>query len=53
VLSDGIWFLGSFLFGSLTVRFVLDTLVVLVLGGGTFAYYLASLRRPQEAGDVA
>jgi hypothetical protein len=52
VLGDTIWFLGSFLFGSLTARFVLDTLVVLVLGGGTFAYYLSSLR-PREAGDRA
>jgi hypothetical protein len=49
VLTDGIWFLGAFLRGEVTVRFVLDSLVLLGLGGGVFGYYLAGLRTP--AGD--
>jgi hypothetical protein len=44
VLGDGIWFLGAFLRGELTVRFILDSLVLLVLGGGVFAYYLTTIR---------
>lgn len=46
VLTDGIWFLGAFLRGELTVRFGLDSLVLLVLGGGVFGYYLTGLRAP-------
>ena len=45
VLSDGIWFLAAFLQGQLTIRFVLDSLVLLVLGGGVFAYYLSGLQK--------
>ena len=44
VLTDAIWFLEAFLRGSLTIRFVLDSLVLFVLAGGVFTYYLASLR---------
>ena len=44
VLLDGIWFLESLLRGALTVRFVLDSLVLLVLGGGVFVTYLRGLR---------
>jgi len=43
-LGDGIAFLSDFLRGALTMRYVLDTLVVLVLSGGVFAYYLTDLR---------
>jgi hypothetical protein len=46
VLLDAIWFLEALIRGELTVRFVLDTIVLLVLGGGVFAYYLSSLQRP-------
>jgi Domain of unknown function (DUF5671) len=46
VLGDGIWFLNGFLRGELTVRFVLDSLVLLTLGGGVFAYYITTIRRP-------
>ena len=45
VLSDGIWFLAAFLQGQLTIRFVLDSLVLLVLGGGVFTYYLSGLQK--------
>ncbi len=44
VLMDGIWFLNSLLRGELTVKFILDSLVLLVLGGGVFAYYLNGVR---------
>ncbi len=44
VLSDAIWVLEAFLTGTLTVRFVLDSIVVIGLGGGVFAYYPATLR---------
>jgi hypothetical protein len=46
VLMDGIWFLEAFLRGELSVRFVLDSLVLLVLGGGVFSYYLSGMRPP-------
>ncbi|MGD0051748.1 MAG: DUF5671 domain-containing protein [Vulcanimicrobiaceae bacterium] len=45
VLLDGIWFLDTFLSGQLTLHFVLDSLVLLVLGGGVFVTYLSSLQR--------
>jgi hypothetical protein len=46
VLTDAIWVLDAFLTGALTIRFVLDSVVVIGLGGGVFAYYLATLRQP-------
>ena len=48
VLTDGIWFVEALLRGALTVRFVLDSLVLLVLGGGVFSYYLIGLRRTTD-----
>ncbi|HZZ00685.1 MAG TPA: DUF5671 domain-containing protein [Candidatus Baltobacteraceae bacterium] len=48
VLGDAIWFLTSLLRGELTVRFILDSIVLLVLGGGVFAYYLATINPPAE-----
>jgi Domain of unknown function (DUF5671) len=50
VLADAIWFVTSLLRGELTVRFVLDSLVLLVLGGGVFAYYLLTIN-PPPAGE--
>lgn len=44
VLMDGIWFLSAFLRGEITTRFVLDTLVLLLIGGGVFSYYFSGLR---------
>jgi hypothetical protein len=43
-LGDAIVFVGGFLRGELTVRFVLDTIVIIGLGGGVFAYYVGTLR---------
>jgi Domain of unknown function (DUF5671) len=48
VLGDGIFFLYALLRGELTIKFVLDSLVLLVIGGGVFAYYLAGQRTPAE-----
>ncbi|HEY0382317.1 MAG TPA: DUF5671 domain-containing protein [Candidatus Elarobacter sp.] len=50
VLLDGIWFLNALLRGELTVKFGLDSLVLLALGGGVFAYYLNGLRQPAAEG---
>jgi Domain of unknown function (DUF5671) len=44
VLIDAIWVLESLLKGELTIRFVLDSLVLLVLGGGVFIYYYTGLK---------
>lgn len=49
VLTDGVWFTNALLRGEITVRFILDSIVLLVLGGGVFAYYLATIN-PPEAG---
>ena len=51
VLADGIWFVTALLQGQLTIRFALDSLVLLVLGGGVFAYYLATIGSPKESRD--
>lgn len=48
ILTDGVWFLESLLRGELTVRFILDSLVLLILGGGVFHYYLATIDPPAE-----
>jgi hypothetical protein len=45
VLLDGIWFLEELFRGELTVRFTLQSLVLLVLGGGVFVTYLRGIRR--------
>jgi Domain of unknown function (DUF5671) len=47
VLVDGIWFLNTFLRGEITIKFVLDSLVLAVLGGGVFGYYFAGLNAPK------
>jgi hypothetical protein len=44
VLIDAIWVLESLLNGDLTIRFILDSGVLLVLGGGVFAYYYTGLK---------
>lgn len=46
VLSDGVWFVGALLRGELTIRFVLDSIVLLILGGGVFSYYLLTIDPP-------
>ncbi|MBV8812744.1 MAG: hypothetical protein JO033_29075 [Acidobacteriaceae bacterium] len=44
MICDLIWFLNYFLNGELTSRFVLKALVVMVICGAIFVYYLGSLR---------
>jgi hypothetical protein len=46
VLADAIWFVTSLLRGELSVRFLGDSLVLLLLGGGVFAYYLLTINPP-------
>lgn len=46
VLTDGVWFISALLRGELTIRFLLDSLVLLVLGGGVFLYYLKTIDGP-------
>ena len=48
LLADGIWFLQALIKSDLTFRFVLDTLVLLVIGGGVFAYYLSTIDAPRN-----
>lgn len=47
VLSDGIWFLQTFLRGEFTIRFALHSLLLLVIGGGVFSYYLLTINPPK------
>lgn len=44
VIGDLILFLGYFLLGELSGRFLVKEVIVLAICGGIFAYYLASLR---------
>lgn len=46
VLCDAVWFFEALIRGELTVRFILDSLVLLVLGGGVFTYYLRTIDPP-------
>ncbi|MEO9171233.1 MAG: DUF5671 domain-containing protein [Candidatus Baltobacteraceae bacterium] len=46
VVTDAVWFVGAFLRGELSARFLLDSLVLFVLGGGVFAYYLLTIDPP-------
>lgn len=46
VITDAVWFLEALIMGELTTRFVLDSLVLLVLGGGVFGFYLKTIEAP-------
>jgi hypothetical protein len=46
LVADAVWFVTSFIQGQLTIRFVLESLVLLVLGGGIFLYYLMTMEPP-------
>lgn len=48
VIGDLILFLGYFLLGELSSRFLLKEAIVLAICGGIFAYYLTSLRWDRE-----
>jgi hypothetical protein len=45
VVGDVVWFLGTFLSGSLTARFVLQSLAIVAIAGSIFWYYLETVRR--------
>ena len=47
VLTDGVWFINSLLRGEITIRFILDSLVLLVLGGGVLGYYFSTINPPE------
>lgn len=49
VALDAIWFIQALLTGQLTIRFVLDTIILLVIGGGIFTYYQATIGGPKSA----
>jgi hypothetical protein len=44
LLVDAIWTLQAFLTGTVTPRFLLDALVLALIGGGVFWYYLTTLQ---------
>lgn len=49
VITDAVWFIEALIRGELTARFILDSLVLLVLGGGIFTYYLSTMDEPAVA----
>ncbi len=51
VLTDAVWFLYQLIVGQLTLRFILDSIVLLVLGGGIFVYYLATIDGPERTSE--
>jgi predicted cation transporter len=50
VLTDAAWVIEALIRGELTLRFILDSLVLLVIGGGVFLYYLRTME-PPAAGE--
>lgn len=44
LVGDGVWFLRAFLVGDLTTRLIAKTIVLLIVAGGIFWYYLGSVR---------
>jgi hypothetical protein len=50
VLTDAAWVIEALIRGDVTLRFILDSLVLLVIGGGIFVYYLRTMD-PQPVGQ--
>lgn len=48
IVIDAAYTIQQWILGQLTVRFWLDTLGLLVLGGGIFAYYLSTIDPPKQ-----
>jgi hypothetical protein len=46
LLSDGIWFVQRCIQSDISLGFVLHVLVLLVIGGGIFLYYLSTMQAP-------
>jgi len=49
VLTDAAWVVEALIRGEMTLRFILDSLVLLVIGGGVFVYYLRTMEPPPAA----
>jgi predicted cation transporter len=49
VLTDAAWVIEALIRGELTLRFILDSIVLFVMGGGVFAYYLGTMEPPAAA----
>jgi hypothetical protein len=49
VLLDAAWVIEALIRGDVTLRFILDSLVLLVIGGGIFVYYLRTMEPPAVA----
>ncbi|MBC8167234.1 MAG: hypothetical protein H7Y20_15360, partial [Bryobacteraceae bacterium] len=52
IIGDLTTFLSYFLRGELSVRFALKVIVVLIISGGVFSYYLTSLRGSAEEPQI-
>jgi hypothetical protein len=50
VIGDAVWFVEALIRGEITTRFMLDSLVLLVLGGGIFGYYISTINPPAQEG---
>jgi hypothetical protein len=48
ILVDAAMTIQSWIVGYLTTHFLLDTLALMVLGGGIFAYYLLTMEPPRQ-----
>lgn len=48
ILTDAALTISSWIRGQLTAHFLLDTLGLMVLGGGVFAYYLLTMEPPKR-----
>lgn len=46
VITDAVWFIEALIRGELTTRFILDSLVLLMLGGGVLGFYLRTIEAP-------
>jgi hypothetical protein len=46
VLTDAAWVIEALVRGDLTLRFILDSLVLFVVGGGVFTYYIKTMEPP-------
>jgi len=49
LLCDAAWVIEALIRGELTLRFILESVVLLVLGGGVFLYYLRTMEPPATA----
>jgi len=51
LIADAVIFVAAFVRGDLTIRFVLQSLVLIVLGAGVFIYYARTVRVPSALYD--